>query len=54
MLKIYKIKNNKSSSIYDHLLVIFLALVLILTLMLVFPSIAEGFDKALDWLRGLR
>lgn len=46
-------KNKKANILTDNLGWILLALVLAIILVLAFPSIAEGFDKSIDFLRNL-
>ena len=45
--------NKKATFVYDNLGWIILALVLALILIMAFPSIAEGFDNAIEKLRNL-
>lgn len=44
--------NKKSNILTDNLGWIILALILAIILILAFPSIANGFEKSLEWLRG--
>lgn len=46
-------KNKKSSFLIDNLGYILLSLFLAIILIMVFPSIAEGFEKSLEFLRDL-
>lgn len=46
-------KNKRSNILTDNLGWIILALLLAVVIILAWPSIAEGYDKAIDFLRNL-
>lgn len=48
------IKNKKANILTDNLGWILLALILAIIFVLLTPSIAEGFDRAIEFLRNLR